>query len=140
MCLHRIEIHNPITRKSPMENIKKPKYTKWNSKNLNKATLPKVFWLLLQDTYLFCNTILRKSRKKLFIQYNYICNEKGNIKIEHEVRMLAEAVCHVLCVFLFQFPVIHGWYLKNIIYDGIFWSRIWKWSLVCVWEKQKLFL
>lgn len=137
MCLHRIDIHNPIICKSTMENIKKPKYTKWNSKNLNKATLPKIFWLLLQNTYLFCNIILRKSSKKFFIQYNCIYNEERDIKIEHVVRMPAEAVCHMPCVFLFQFPVIRGWYLKNITYDGIFWSRIWKWSLVCVWEKRE---
>lgn len=28
MCMHRIEIHNPITCKSPTEDITKPKYTK----------------------------------------------------------------------------------------------------------------
>lgn len=28
MCLHRIEIHNPITCKSCTEDITKPKYTK----------------------------------------------------------------------------------------------------------------
>lgn len=129
MCLHRIEIHNPITRKSLMENIKKAKYTKWNTKNLNKATLPKIFWLPLKDTYLLCNIILRKVAK------SFSCSTIAYI-MKKDVRMLAEAVCHMPCVFLFQFPVICGWYNT---YDGIFWSRVWKWSLVCVWEKQKIF-
>lgn len=38
MCMHRIEVHNPITCKSLAEDIKKLKYMKWKSKSLNKAT------------------------------------------------------------------------------------------------------
>lgn len=41
--MHRIEIHNPITCKSLVEDIKEPTYTKENSKSLNKATLPKIY-------------------------------------------------------------------------------------------------